>query len=94
MKNIIISTVLLCGLLMSCSDDETKIQEEKGRLEEMGKIAAIELCDCHKEKSVDDCVDELTKNYSSSDYLTNTFVETVNKHNTCNIELKIIQVPK
>jgi len=83
MKKLLIPIILLLAVMMSC-------KKETERLENLGKEAAIEFCNCYKTNSKDDCLDKLTDKYASADYMSDTFIKAFNDQSTCGVELVII----
>lgn len=77
-----VSFIVLSFIFLTCE----KTEEELG---DLGRQAAIEFCDCYKEKSKNDCLDELKSNYSSTDYMNDRFITAFNQQSTCGIELEI-----
>jgi len=75
-------------VLFSCESEST---EEK--TEELGKQAAIEFCDCYKDKNKETCLEELTSKYYKSDYMNDEFISVFNRQSSCGITLEKIQLP-
>jgi hypothetical protein len=89
MKRKILITILIAGFVFvtnGCSKSEEEIEDS-------AKEAAVEFCNCFKTKSKDTCLKELEEKYKRSDYMSDRFIETFNKSQTCDIELEIITLP-
>ena len=89
MKRVLFSAILLLLTLSACEKEE-----DKARIEELGKQAANEFCNCFKNNSQDYCLEELTSKYNSSDYMNNKFIEAFNRQSSCGIKLEKIYIPQ
>jgi len=93
MRKLLFLIILVCGtLLPSCSGNDQS--DGSSRVKDLGKQAAIEFCDCFKENSKDDCLDQLMAKYSQSDYLDADFINAFNDQSSCGVTLEKITVPQ
>lgn len=82
----LISILIMFFIFSSCEKEK-----DKEKIEDLGKQAAVEFCDCYKKNSKNDCLDKLKANYSSSDYMSDDFIDAFNLQSTCGIKLEKIR---
>lgn len=62
--------------------------EDKEELEDLGREAAVEFCNCYESNSLSDCLEEMKSNYSESDYMSNDFIDAFNDKSSCGVKLE------
>ncbi|MDR3220282.1 MAG: hypothetical protein LBU22_15130 [Dysgonamonadaceae bacterium] len=64
--------------------------DELDSLSEKGRKAADEFCDCYKNNSKEDCLENLKDKYTSFDYKSDDFITAFNEASDCGIQLELI----
>ncbi len=77
----ILSFILTGSMIAFCACEDSEDKEEKGR------EAAAEFCECYKNHTKDQCLENLKDKYDSYEYESDDFIEAFNNASTCGIEL-------